>query len=200
MENIFWNERYSANEFVYGTEPNKFLKEELQKLRPGSILLLGEGEGRNAVFAAKQGWKVDAFDFSEKAREKAERLAKQEGVNINYTVKNLREFVPVENNYNAVGLIFIHLEKQLSNNVHQKAAASLKAGGRIILEVFSQNQLGKDSGGPQNPEMLYTLKEIENNFSDLKTELLEEQEIDLSEGEFHKGKASVIRYVGKKEN
>ena len=62
--NSFWNERYSTNEYAYGTEPNEFFKSVLSKLEVGKLLLPGEGEGRNAVYAAKQGWHVTAFDTS----------------------------------------------------------------------------------------------------------------------------------------
>ena len=82
----FWNERYSSDEYVYGTEPNQFFKEQIQKINPsGRLLLPGEGEGRNAVFAAKLGWNVDAFDQSSVAKMKAETLAKLNNVKINYS-------------------------------------------------------------------------------------------------------------------
>ena len=70
--NNFWNERYSAHEYAFGTEPNVFFAGELRKLpRPGHILFPCEGEGRNAVYAAEQGWTVEAFDLSEMGKRKA---------------------------------------------------------------------------------------------------------------------------------
>ena len=78
----FWNERYYENGYAYGEEANIFFKEELLKLKPGNILLPAEGEGRNAVFAAKQGWEVEAFDISDVGKEKAIQLARKNGVNI----------------------------------------------------------------------------------------------------------------------
>jgi 2-polyprenyl-3-methyl-5-hydroxy-6-metoxy-1,4-benzoquinol methylase len=80
----FWDERYSTTEFIYGSEPNSFFKSELEKLASGKILLLGEGEGRNAVYTALNGWTVDAVDFSLKAKEKALQLAEENKVHINY--------------------------------------------------------------------------------------------------------------------
>ena len=73
----FWNERFGKEEFIYGTEPNQFFKEQLQNLEIGTLLLPAEGEGRNAVYAATQGWEVSAFDISEQGRVKAIFLAKQ---------------------------------------------------------------------------------------------------------------------------
>ena len=103
--NQFWNGRYSVNEYVYGTEPNAFFKEQLEKLAPGKILLPGEGEGRNAVFAAKSGWEATAFDSSTEGKRKAENLAQKNNVNIDYKIFDYEsaEFNPEE--FDAIGLI-----------------------------------------------------------------------------------------------
>ena len=61
----FWEDRYSADEFIYGKQPNEYLRIYLDYANPGRLLLPGDGEGRNAVHAAKKGWSVDAFDISE---------------------------------------------------------------------------------------------------------------------------------------
>ncbi len=90
----FWNDRYSSEEFIYGKEPNKFFKSEIDKLLPGKLLLPCEGEGRNAVYAAKLNWTVDAFDQSEKGKEKCEALADENNVSINYTVADAIEIEP----------------------------------------------------------------------------------------------------------
>jgi hypothetical protein len=59
-----WNDRYGKIEFAYGEQPNNFLKEQLIKIPAGTILFPAEGEGRNAIYAATQGWNVNAFDQS----------------------------------------------------------------------------------------------------------------------------------------
>ncbi len=194
----FWDERYSDNKFVYGTEPNKFFREQLDLLKPGKILMLGEGEGRNGVYAAQKGWLVDAVDFSLKAKEKALKLAKEKSVEINYTVDNLENYEPKKNFYDSAGLIFLHLNQKIRNDVHQKVISSLKPNGTIIMEVYSKEQLGKNSGGPQNVEMLYSIEDIKETFAGLTTALLTKEIIYLSESSFHSGEASVIRFVGKK--
>ena len=193
-----WDERFSAEEYVYGTLPNAFLKEQLTKLNPGKLLMPGEGEGRNAVYAAKMGWQVDAVDFSDKARLKALKLAKRENVNINYTISNLNDYKPEINHYDAVGIIFIHLDKPEVEKIFSTAKEALKKGGVIICEVFSKNQIGKTSGGPKDPELLYNADEIANIFKGLNAISLEECSVILDEGILHQGEASVIRYVGRK--
>ncbi|MGB0432101.1 MAG: hypothetical protein ACPGLV_16620, partial [Bacteroidia bacterium] len=82
----FWDKRYGADEFAYGTLPNEFLKEQLKNYSEGSILLPAEGEGRNAVFAAKQGFEVTAFDMSTAGQKKALQLAKSQKVEIDYEI------------------------------------------------------------------------------------------------------------------
>lgn len=194
----FWDERFSTDEYIYGKNPNKFFKEQIDKLKPGRLLLPGEGEGRNSVYAAIKGWKVDAVDFSQTAKEKALKLAKNNNVNINYILSNLVDFIPRENCYAAIGLVFIHLKPDSRKVVHKRFVNALKNNGHIILEAFEKDQLEKNSGGPQSEEMLYSKEELENKFRDLRIHLLEKKTVLLDEGDKHKGNASVINFVGEK--
>ena len=195
----FWNERYGQKEFAYGTKPNTFFKEQLGKLNVrGSILLPAEGEGRNAVFAAKQGLQVTAFDTSEESRDKALQLAETNKVNITYFTGALEQIKLKDTSFDAIGLIFAHFPPQLKTLYHKQFIDFLKPGGLIILEGFSKKQLNYSSGGPKNLDMLFSLKEIESDFDGLETLVLDEKLIDLDEGLFHQGDASVVRFVGKK--
>ncbi|QQS35227.1 MAG: class I SAM-dependent methyltransferase [Ignavibacteriales bacterium] len=197
-ESEFWNQRFGAEEYTYGTEPNIFFKESIDKLSPGKILLIGEGEGRNAVYAAKLGWEVDAVDFSTSAKFKAMKLAEQNNVKINYMISALDEFIPTKNYYDAVGIIFVHLSPSLRVKVNQQLINCLKPGGKILMEVFSKEQLGKTTGGPQDISMLYSIDDINKSFPDLKTILLKEETVYLSEGKHHSGEGSVVRFIGQK--
>lgn len=194
-----WNARYSGAEYIYGIDPNQFLKYELSKIAPGRILFLGEGEGRNAVYAAKLGWDVEAVDYSAAGKAKAEKLASEKNVKINYFVDDLATYTPKENYYNAVVLIYLHLEVELREKVHQNVIASLKPGGKIIFEAFEKDQIKYDSGGPKNEELLYSLEDIVEDFIDLDFEKFSKEKIFLNEGKGHEGEATVIRFVGKKQ-
>ena len=197
----FWDERYSSEEYVYGTVPNQFFKQMLDKIPiPGKLLLPGEGEGRNAVYAAKMGWHVDAFDQSSEGKLKALRLAEANNVKIDYSIDDLAKFTPIKKYYDCAAIIFVHFNSEERKSFHKKIIDSLKPGGKIILELFSKDQFEKSSGGPQDLEMLYTLNEIKNDFAEMKTILIEEKSIFLDEGDKHKGDASVIRYIGEKLN
>lgn len=193
----FWNSRYSEKDYAYGMEPNLFLKHELVKLKPGKILFLGEGEGRNAVFAAELGWVVDAVDYSDAAKNKAEALAASKKVKINYSVEDLLTYMPKQNYYDVVALIYIHLKEELRERVHQNALSALADDGKIIIEVFEKEQIKNSSGGPRDAELLYDLQTIVEDFIDLEFEKLSKEVIELNEGEYHKGKAFVLRFIGK---
>lgn len=193
-----WNNRYSSDEFVYGKKPNKFFEEEINKLKPGKLLMLGEGEGRNAVYAAVQGWDVDAVDQSEAGKAKATQLSSEREVKINYHVDDVYSYTPKQNYYDAAAFIFIHLEEKLRSIVFKKAVNSLKSGGKIILEVFEKDQIKYDSGGPKDEALLYSLEDISGEFIELDFEKFSKEIITLDEGKYHQGKAAVIRFVGEK--
>ena len=197
--NDFWNERYSSKEYVYGENPNHFLKEQLEKITvPGKLLLPGEGEGRNAVYAAKLGWEVDGYDQSTAGKLKAIKLADKNNVKINYQIADLLEFTSSKDKYDVIAIIYVHLNTKLRKAFNEKIIEALKPGGKIILELFSKEQLGKSSGGPQDLEMLYSLNEIKKDFSSLKSIILKEETINIEEGEKHSGEANVVRFVGEK--
>jgi len=198
-ESSFWDERYSMEKYVYGTEPNHFFKEEINKIiPPGRLLLPGEGEGRNAIYAASLGWQVDAFDQSVIARKKALTLAGKNKVKINYTVTDLSTIQLSKKLYDAAAVIFVHLNENIRSDFNKKLIDSLKVGGIIIMELFSKDQFGKESGGPQAMEMLYSIDEINRDFKNLRRILLKKEIIHLDESEKHRGDASVIRFVGEK--
>jgi SAM-dependent methyltransferase len=198
MSKDFWNNRYSEQEFAYGTEPNEFFKEQIDKLKPGRAFFLAEGEGRNAVYSAKSGWEVDAIDFSSSAKDKALKLAEISKVKINYDVYDLTDYKFKQNYYDLVVMIFVHLALDLRRTIVKKSILSLKQNGKMIIEVFSKEQINNSSGGPQSIELLYSENDLLSLIKDLKIETMESKAITLDEGEYHKGKADVIRFVGVK--
>jgi len=193
-----WDERFSDSEYVYGVEPNEFFKQEIDKLQPGRLLLPGEGEGRNAVYAAKSGWDVDAFDWSEKAKEKALQLAAAQNVKINYSVVDIAHLSFGTAVYDAAALIFLHLNDTEWQTLIEKIITSLKPGGKLILELFEKEQLKRNSGGPKETDLLYSLEQAVSDFISLDFEHLSKEIITLNEGRLHQGEAAVVRFVGVK--
>jgi 2-polyprenyl-3-methyl-5-hydroxy-6-metoxy-1,4-benzoquinol methylase len=199
-----WNERYSKEEFAYGEQPNNFLKEQLEKLNVGTILFPAEGEGRNAVFAAKLGWTVSAFDISVEGRSKAFRLAESNEVTIDYQVGELQDLNYNNEQFDAVALIYAHFPADIKSIYHKTFDKYLRKNGIVIFEAFSKKHIDYISknekvGGPKDIAMLFSIDELKSDFVDYEIIELEEKEIELNEGLFHNGKGSVIRFVGRKK-
>lgn len=197
--NSFWDDRFVKREYAYGKDPNVFFKSSLSNIEPGKLLLPGEGEGRNAVWAANRGWQVFAWDGSMEAKKKAMKLAEEFNVKIKYDVIAANDWQATPDTYDAIGLVFLHLLPQERIQLHAALAASLRPGGKIILEAFSKEQIQLRSGGPKNISILYDVEEMEEDFKDLKIISLDKKVIHLSEGNCHKGEASVIRLLAEKE-
>ncbi|RMW95366.1 class I SAM-dependent methyltransferase [Allofranklinella schreckenbergeri] len=198
-----WNHNFQRPEYVYGTEPNAFFRQEIAKLRPGRLLLAAEGEGRNAVHAARQGWQVSAFDISATGRDKALKLAAAAGVAIDYQVGELPELAFEPASFDALALIYAHFPPHLKSAYHRHLVGLLRPGGTVIFEAFSKEHLAyrsRDSriGGPADLDSLFSEEEIREDFQDFDVLALQTQEITLSEGLFHNGVGSVVRFVGRK--
>lgn len=201
----FWNERYSAVEYAYGIAPNEFFATILAGLKPGKILFPAEGEGRNAVYAAKAGWEVSAFDLSEEGKKKADLLAASKGISLDYQVGSLSEMSYPLVSFDALVLIFAHFPASVREIFHRKLYTFLKPGGILILEGFSKdhlkfNSINPLSGGPKDPTMLFSDKELRSDFQEMEILSLEEKEVELKEGMYHSGKSAVIRIVARKES
>lgn len=193
-----WNQKFSGEEYLYGKTPNDFYKQILDKLQAGKILLLGEGEGRNAVYAAEKGWEVDAVDFSDIAREKALKLAAEKSVQINYKITDISTYAPKEQEYDAVAIIFLHFTEEIREIVHKRAISSLKKGGSIIMQIYDKEQIKNGTGGPKSIDYLYSLEDVYNDFHELQFDLFTKERVDQSEGSGHSGIQDVIKFHGKK--
>lgn len=199
-----WNDRYSTQEFAYGEQPNNYLKEQLEKLDPGTILFPAEGEGRNAVFAAKLGWTVSAFDISVEGQKKALQLAEKNKVKIDYQVGELQSLNYHNEQFDAAALIYAHFPAAIKSLYHKTVNQYLRKGGVVIFEAFSKKHMDYISknekiGGPKDIASLFSIEEIKSDFVNFDFEELSETQIELAEGLYHNGKGSVIRFVGQKK-
>ena len=199
-----WNERYRGDAFAYGELPNNYLKEQLEKLAVGTILFAAEGEGRNAVFAAKLGWSVSAFDISVEARKKAFQLAEANKVIIDYQVGALHTLTYSTDQFDAIALIYAHFPADIKSVYHTALDRYLRKDGLIIFEAFSKSHIDYVSknpavGGPTDISSLFSMEELKTDFANYEIIELTEKEIELNEGLFHNGKGSVIRFVGRKK-
>jgi SAM-dependent methyltransferase len=195
----FWDDRYGEIGYAYGTIPNQFLTEQQHRFKPAmKTLVVGDGEGRNGVWLATQGLDVLSIDLSPVGLAKAQALATQHQVQIQTQCADLTTWDWVENAYDLVVAIYLHLAPDSRQKIHRSMLKALKPSGLIILEAFNLEQLQYqseyDSGGPQIREMLYEPEMLRQDFAGSTLELTETV-TELHEGQYHEGKASVIRLV-----
>lgn len=195
----FWDDRYAADaSYVYGRSPNGFFQQVIDGLPAGRALLVAEGEGRNAVYAAREGWAVRAIDFSAAARAKALALAAEAGVSIEYELADATAYA-TEERFDLIAIVFLHLGPGERRAAFRRYADLLAPGGRLAVVLYHPDQLGKRSGGPKQAAWLVDAEELDATFGDLLvTERLEAGDEVLDEGPYHVGLASTTRYVGRR--
>lgn len=190
-----WNARYSTEEYVYGTTPNDFLLEMSHYIKGANVLCLAEGEGRNAVYLAREGYNVFAVDASVVGLEKAENLADESYVNINIQVADLADYEIAPETWDGIVSVFCHLPPKVRKALHRKVVAGLKPGGVLILEAYHPKQLTFKTGGPPEAALMMSLDELKEEFDGL--EFYHDAELDreVSEGRLHTGIGAVVQLV-----
>jgi SAM-dependent methyltransferase len=195
-----WDQRYNEDGFAYGTEPNDFLKAEYSQIpKGGKVLCLAEGEGRNAVFLARQGYDVTAVDQSPVGLEKAEKLAADNGVSITTQVADLADYDLGQQAWDGIVSIAAHVPPALRKKVHVQILPALKDKGVFILEGYTVRHLEMEGvGGPPNKDLLLSLDELKNELNGLELEIGQEVEREMSEGKYHQGKSAVVQIAARK--
>lgn len=195
----FWNAKFAATDYLYGTEPNAWLVSRSHLLSPGSsTLVIGDGEGRNGVWLASRGLDVTAVDASERGLAKAKALADERGVKVRQVLADLTGWAWPIAEFDAAVSIFVHFDRVSRPIVHRAMLAALKPGGRLLLEGYTPYQHLYRTGGPQDLDMLVTAWRLRQDFEGAEIVELEETEADLSEGHGHRGRSAVVRLIARK--
>ena len=190
-----WNERYSTEEYVYGTTPNEFLSEVSNRIKGRQVLCLAEGEGRNAVYLAREGFDVLAVDASAVGLEKAEMLADESYVNINTQVADLTDFEIKPESWDGIVSIFCHLPPPVRKAIHKKVVAGLRPGGVFILEAYRPEQLDFKTGGPPVADLMMSLDDLAEELAGLELVHAKAVERVINEGSLHTGMGAVVQIV-----
>jgi SAM-dependent methyltransferase len=195
-----WDEKFATNEYLYGTEPNQFVKNESHRFGPNSkIVCLAEGEGRNGVYLAEHGHAVTCVDASIEALKKAARLARDKNITLSFAHKDIFEYYPDER-FDAAVCTFLHLPFDQLKKFCVKLYSILDDGGLLVGQCFTKDQINKTSGGPKDANLLYDATTLGKVFKTAGFEILklDEKEEELFEGEGHIGIASLVGIVAKK--
>ena len=193
-----WDERYSAEEYAYGKAPNQFLAEHFAAIPKGKVLSLAEGEGRNAVFLAQQGYAVTAVDASRVGLQKAQKLADERGVSLELIHADLAEFDLGNEQWDGIVSIFCPLPSALRQQLHQKVFAALKPGGVYLIEAYTPEQLKHGTGGGKSADTMTTQADLMRELQGLHFQHLLELERDVVEGIYHTGLGAVVQALALK--
>lgn len=191
----FWNEKFANAEYAYGTEPNEFLATSVAKLKPGAALSLAEGEGRNAVWLAQQGFTVSSIEQSEKGVAKTLRLALQRGVIVMAERGELETFHIQPNSWDLIVSIYAHTPQELRRKLLRQVVAGLKPGGVFVLEAYTPAQIPNNTGGPKDASLMPTAELLRSELNGLVFDHIAEVERDVVEGSLHTGTAHVVQVV-----
>ena len=206
-----WDTRFAQDAYIFGTEPNAFLVASASQIPQGArVLAVADGEGRNGVWLAQQGFAVHATDGSKVAVAKSMALAKERGVTVVHRVEDLvpgsifhecadsDSWVWPVGQFDAVIGIFIQFTKpQERSAMFANMIAALKLGGVLILEGYHHRQLDFGTGGPQALEQLYDQALLKDAFADLETIELRDYDVEIDEGAGHKGMSALVDYIGR---
>lgn len=193
-----WDERYAEEEYAYGKQPNDFLVENFKVIPKGKVLSLAEGEGRNAVFLAQQGYDVTAIDGSSVGLEKAQKLAQEKGVKITTIQADLDSYEIETNMWDGIISIFCPLTESQRQRIHQQVVAGLKENGVYLIEAYTPEQVELGTGGGKSIETMTTKQSLEQDLSALKFLKLHQTIREIIEGKYHTGMGSVVQGIAVK--
>lgn len=194
-----WDETFKKAQFVYGTAPNQFLKEQAEVFEEKeNIACYAEGEGRNAVFLALAGKRVTAYDYSKEGLQKTRQLAAKYHVAVERKLVDLLQDDLESDVYDGAVMIFGHFSKQNQYDVLNKIMASLKPDGVFLLEVYEDGQLAYNTGGPRREDYLYNEQQLAKWASQYQITHFYCGEVERTEGILHTGVCKVLQLIVKK--
>jgi SAM-dependent methyltransferase len=195
-----WNRRFGTDDYLFGTEPNAWLREHAGLWQPGQrVLSVADGEGRNSVWLAQRGLVVDAFDIAQAGVAKARRLADQQGVAVNFMVTDCDNYAWPEAGYDGVAAIFVQFaDPAMRARLFANIQRSLKPGGTLVLQGYTPKQLEYKTGGPPLADHLYTEALLREAFAAMEIVALREYEAHVAEGTGHLGHSALIGLVARR--
>ena len=196
----FWDQRYRAPEYIFGTEPNRFLVSQAALFHRGQrVLDIACGEGRNSVWLAQRGCRVLGIDISPLALKKARGLADDNKVEVEFQQADVRQWRWHPGELDAVVSIFIQFAAPAERaSLFEGIQRALKPGGVLVLQGYTPRQLEYKTGGPPDAAHMYTESMLRQAFAGMELMHLREHEDTLAEGTKHVGRSALIDLVARK--
>ena len=193
-----WESRYAACERLFGLEPSPLLKDNGHLLRRGArALAVGDGEGRNGLWLASQGLRVCALDLSPTALGRAADRARREGLALETQCCDALSWQWPRRAYEVITLIFVHLPAAQRRRLHQYMRTALRPGGLIFIEAYHRDHLRCGSGGPADPELLYTPQTLREDFAALDILTLRKTDTQVVMGDGTQGPGVVLHFIAR---
>ncbi len=120
-------------------EPQPFVKRLVELLPFGSVLDLGAGDGRHAIYLAEKGFQVNAVDISIAGIDKLQRISEARGLNIKTEVADVSTY-SIDADYEAIVavLIFQFLTEEASLRLMKDMKTHTKLGGINVVHLFTK--------------------------------------------------------------
>ncbi|HEV8502648.1 MAG TPA: class I SAM-dependent methyltransferase [Casimicrobiaceae bacterium] len=195
-----WNTRYARDDYLFGEAPNAFLRRQAHWLKPGgSVLCVADGEGRNSVWLAEQGFDVTAFDFAPNALAKATRLARQRNVIVDHRPGDMDTWPWSARQYDALVAVFIQfMAPRRREAAFAGMMSAVAPGGIFVLEGYRPEQVDYRTGGPPDRENMYTREWLSSTFTGWELLVLDDYDAAIGEGSAHLGMSALIDLVARK--
>jgi tellurite methyltransferase len=140
MDRPFWENTYKdENVSTFGTHPNQDMEEMWPNFgKNWSILEVGCGEGKNALFLAQKGFDVHAFDISPAGILKMKKIASMNNIQINAWTQDLKEYYFKKSFDVIISYGTLHfVEKNAWKNFIKNAQSNTRIGGLNIFQIFT---------------------------------------------------------------
>lgn len=152
----YWNAKYETEEFIYTKTANRFIIEFCESMQPATAIDLAGGEGRNSVWLAEQGWRVENVDISPVGLKKCAAFAKERGVDalVSTLCASGADFksslAPVD-----LGIVpYLQVDEPLLSASLRNLVSQIKSGGYLVGVWHALENLDGGFGGPQDPKVL----------------------------------------------
>jgi cyclopropane fatty-acyl-phospholipid synthase-like methyltransferase len=196
-----WSQRFQTEDYIFGEMPNEYLVSQRAQLKSGKVLAIADGEGRNGVWLAQQGFDVDTFDFIESAVDKASKLASSRNVKVNAVCSDWQNFDWKPASYdNIVGVFFQFVGPEERAQIFEKMDLALKPDGVLLIQGYSTEQLKYNTGGPGKLDHLYDEAILRDAFPAYEVLDMRVYEAEIHEGSAHKGMSGLLGFVGRKKH